>query len=53
VSLLLARVAPAAHAQFSVIDIAAVNQLVSQLQQLAALTHEALANSSQRFASLQ
>jgi hypothetical protein len=29
VSLLLALVAPAAHAQFAVIDIAAVNQLVS------------------------
>ncbi|HXB18868.1 MAG TPA: type IV secretion system protein [Steroidobacteraceae bacterium] len=33
-SLLLALVAPAAHAQFAVIDIAAVNQLVSQVQQL-------------------
>ena len=34
VSLLLALAAPAAHAQFAVIDIAAVNQLVSQVQQL-------------------
>ena len=33
-ALLLALVAPAAHAQFAVIDIAAVNQLVSQVQQL-------------------
>ena len=33
-SLLLALVTPAAHAQFAVIDIAAVNQLVSQVQQL-------------------
>ena len=33
-SLLLTLVAPAAHAQFAVIDIAAVNQLVSQVQQL-------------------
>lgn len=33
-SLLLALGAPAAHAQFAVIDIAAVNQLLSQVQQL-------------------
>src|SRR6201982_1453390 len=32
--LLLALVTPAAHAQFAVIDIAAVHQLVSQVQQL-------------------
>lgn len=34
VSLLLMLSAPAAHAQFAVLDIAAVNQLVSQVQQL-------------------
>ena len=34
VALLLALSAPAAHAQFAVIDIAAVNQLVSQVPQL-------------------
>ena len=34
VSLLLMLCAPAAHAQFAVIDVAAVNQLVSQVQQL-------------------
>jgi type IV secretion system protein VirB5 len=33
-SLLLVLVAPVAHAQFAVIDVAAVNQLVSEVQQL-------------------
>ena len=34
ISILLVLVAPAAHAQFAVIDIAAVNQLFSEVQQL-------------------
>ena len=34
ISLLLVLIAPAAHAQFAVIDIAAVNQLFSEVQQL-------------------